>query len=83
MEYIFYSFGKRRFGFPLSRAVWEIPSLAALVQFPFRMLAVGTLVTPWLVASVSENLLNKSIIHRHSDCYPCGSCVECTPRDFV
>lgn len=47
---------------PFSREVWTIPSFAALVQFPFRMLAVGTLVSPWLVASVSEKFVKQKVL---------------------
>lgn len=47
---------------PYSRALWEIPALATLIQFPFRMLAVGTLMTPWVVASVSEKCIHQKIL---------------------
>ncbi|MDP1721741.1 MAG: hypothetical protein Q8L37_00875 [Candidatus Gottesmanbacteria bacterium] len=47
---------------PFSRSLWEIPTFATLVQFPFRFLAVGTLMTPWVVASVSEKFVNQKVL---------------------
>lgn len=47
---------------PLGVALWAIPSIAALVQFPYRMLAVGTLMAPWLVAAVSERFVRQKML---------------------
>ena len=44
---------------PLGSALWAIPSIAALVQFPYRMLAIETLMAPWLVAAVSERFVRQ------------------------
>ncbi len=40
--------------FPLTQTFWSVPLLSSLVQFPYRMLSVATLMTPWIVAPVAE-----------------------------
>ncbi len=39
---------------PISDIVWSIRPIATLVQFPYRMLAVGSLMAPWMVAEAAE-----------------------------
>lgn len=41
---------------PISGIVWSIRPLSAIVQFPFRFLAIGALVSPWLVAAAADRL---------------------------
>lgn len=44
---------------PFGRFIWQIEPFASLIQFPYRMLAVGTILTPWLVAAVSERYVRQ------------------------
>lgn len=46
---------------PLSGFIWSVRPVAALFQFPIRMLAVGTIMTPWLVAAVSEKFIQQKL----------------------
>lgn len=48
--------------FPSSGFIWSIRPIAAIIQFPYRMLAVGTLMTPWLVAAAGERLRKQKIL---------------------
>lgn len=50
------------FATPLSGALWAIPKVTALVQFPIRMLAVSTLVAPWIIAWSIERFSSRRIL---------------------
>lgn len=50
------------FVLPISAFFWSIRPVASLVQFPYRMLAVAALMTPWIVASVGEKFIRQKII---------------------
>lgn len=39
---------------PLGRALWAIRPIAVLVQFPIRLVAVSTLLAPWVIAWSAE-----------------------------
>lgn len=41
---------------PVSSIVWLVRPLSAIVQFPFRFLAIGVLVSPWFVAAAADRL---------------------------
>lgn len=47
---------------PVSGFLWSVRPIAALVQFPYRMLAVGTLMVPWLVAAASEKFVRQKVL---------------------
>jgi hypothetical protein len=44
------------FSLPVSFPVWRLPQLGALVQFPYRFLVLPTVLGPWIVACVAEQL---------------------------
>lgn len=41
---------------PLSAAVWRIPILTKLVQFPYRFLIIPVVLGPWVIAQVWQQL---------------------------
>lgn len=47
---------------PISGIVWSVRPVAALFQFPYRMLAVGTLMAPWMVASAAEKFVKQRVL---------------------
>lgn len=47
---------------PVSGVVWSIRPVAALVQFPYRMLAIGTLMAPWMVAAAAQRLKKHAMV---------------------
>lgn len=52
------------FAIPLSGLLWSVRPIAVLFQFPIRMLAVGTLLSPWLVAPAVERLAKQKMLVR-------------------
>lgn len=44
------------FATPMSFALWQYKPLASLVQFPYRLLAVGLIAGPYLIASCWDSL---------------------------
>ena len=44
------------FVLPVSAFVWKYRPFAVLVQFPYRLLGIGTLVVPWIVACAYERI---------------------------
>lgn len=47
---------------PLGGAFWAVPSIAVLIQFPIRMLAVSTLFAPWVIAWSVERFYSRRIV---------------------
>lgn len=47
--------------FPVSAVFWLVRPVAAIIQFPYRFLAVGSLMAPWLVASAGERFTKQKI----------------------
>lgn len=47
---------------PISGFIWSVRPVASLVQFPYRMLAVGTLLSPWIVAAAAERLVRQKVL---------------------
>lgn len=47
---------------PLSGVLWEIRPLAVLVQFPIRLVAVITLLGPWVIAWVVERFSKERVV---------------------
>ncbi|MBI5620964.1 hypothetical protein HY949_04240 [Candidatus Gottesmanbacteria bacterium] len=44
---------------PVSQFFWSFSSISSLVQFPYRMLSIATLMTPWVVAPVVQRYEKK------------------------
>lgn len=47
---------------PIADFIWSIRPVAAFIQFPYRMLAVGTVVSPWIVAAVISHLKRSAVV---------------------
>lgn len=47
---------------PLGWAFWAVPSIASLIQFPIRMLAISTLFAPWVIAWLIERFYSRRIV---------------------
>lgn len=47
---------------PISGIIWSVRSVATLLQFPYRMLAVGTLMAPWMVAAAAEKFVKQKVL---------------------
>lgn len=47
---------------PISGFIWSIRPVAALFQFPYRILSIGTLMAPWIVAAAAEKFIKKKVL---------------------
>ncbi len=47
---------------PISGFIWSVRPVAALFQFPYRILSIGTLMAPWIVAAAAEKFIRKKVL---------------------
>lgn len=47
---------------PISGFIWSVRPVAALFQFPYRILSIGTLMAPWIVAAAAEKFIKKKVL---------------------
>lgn len=50
------------FVLPISAFFWTVRPVAVLIQFPYRLLGIGALMMPWIVAASCETLKKQKIV---------------------